>query len=84
LNFPLEYAIRKVQKDQNGLEINGKHQLLVYADDVNMLDENISVIRKITEVVLQDMWVAGLEVNTKKTEIWSCLAIKMQKKITIY
>ena len=38
-NFPLDYAIKRVQVNQDGLKLNGKHQLLVYADNVNILEE---------------------------------------------
>jgi poly(3-hydroxyalkanoate) synthetase len=38
-NFALERAIRRVQEKQ-GLNLNGTHQLLAYADD-NILGENI-------------------------------------------
>jgi hypothetical protein len=40
-NFALEYAIHKVQENQLGLKLNETHHLLVYADDVNLLGDNV-------------------------------------------
>jgi hypothetical protein len=38
-NFDLQYAIGRFQVNQDGLKLNGTHQLLVYADDVTILGE---------------------------------------------
>ena len=45
-NFALEYAIKKVQVIQDGLKLNGTHQLLVYADDVNILGGSVHTLKE--------------------------------------
>jgi hypothetical protein len=68
LNSALEYIIRKVQKNQVGLKLNGTHQLLVYVDGVNVLEDNVSTIKKNTETVIDASKEIVLEVNTEKTK----------------
>ena len=46
--FALEYAIRRFQVNQDALKLNGTHQLLVYADDVNILGRSVHTINKNT------------------------------------
>jgi hypothetical protein len=46
----------------------GTHQLLVYADDVNLLDDNIDTVMKNTQTLIDAGKEVGLEVNTEKTK----------------
>ena len=44
-NFASEYAIRRVQVNQYGLKLNGTHQLLAYAHDVNIMGGGIQYFK---------------------------------------
>jgi hypothetical protein len=67
-NFALEYVIRKVQENQVGLKLNGTNQLLAYADDVNLLGDNIDTIKKHKETLSDTSKEVGLEINVDKTK----------------
>jgi hypothetical protein len=44
------------------------HYLLIYADDVNVLGDNINTIKRNTRTLIDASKEVGLEVNTEKTK----------------
>jgi hypothetical protein len=63
----LVHAISSVQVNQDGLKLNGTYQLLVYADDVNMLGGSVHTKNGNTEALIVASKEIGLEVNVDKT-----------------
>jgi hypothetical protein len=51
-NFTSEYAVRRVQVIQDGLKLNGSHQLVVYADDVSVLGGSVYTIKENAEALV--------------------------------
>jgi len=66
-NFALEYASRRVQVNRDGLKLNGTHQLLAYADDVNILAGSMHTRKGSAEAPLASTRETGLEVTADKS-----------------
>jgi hypothetical protein len=79
-NFALEYAIRRVQTNQEGLKLNGTLQPLIYADDSNILGASIHTVMKNTEALLIACKEIGLEVNAEKTKCSQVLRSECRTK----
>jgi len=68
VKFALEYAIWRVQVNQDGLKLNGTHQFLVYADDVNILGGSVHTVKENADALVVASKEIGLEVNADKTK----------------
>jgi len=66
-NYALQYTNRRVQVNQDGLKLNGTHQLVAYADDVNILRGSIHTLKENAEALVAATTEIGLEVNADKT-----------------
>ena len=74
--FVSEYVIRSVQVNQDGLKLNGKHQLLVYADDVNILGRSVHAIKENRRALFASKEIGqGMQI---KLSTGSHLEIRMQ------
>jgi hypothetical protein len=82
-NFALEYATRRLQVKQDGLKLKGTHQLLVYADGVNLLGRSIKTIKKNAKALVTASKEIGLEVIADKTTYMVMSGDKMQDEVTV-
>ena len=48
--------------------LDGTHQVLAYADDVNLIGDDIRTIKRNTDVLFNDCKDIGLAINTRKTK----------------
>jgi hypothetical protein len=67
-NFALEYAIKGVQVNQDGLKLSGMHQLLAYDDDVTILGGSVYTVKENAEALVVATKEIGLEVNADRTK----------------
>jgi hypothetical protein len=67
-NFALDYAIRRVQVNEDGLKLNDMHQLMVYSDDVKILVGSVNTIKETAEALVVASKEIGLEVNADETK----------------
>jgi len=54
--------------NQDGLKLNGTHQLLAYVDDVNILGGSVHTLKENTEAIVVAAKEIGLAVNADKTK----------------
>jgi len=66
----------KVQANHDGFKLNNTHQLLVYADDINLLGKGMNATKKITDDSLTAIKMAVLRESKlckcdKITKTWN-------------
>jgi len=59
----LQYSFKRVKVNQDGLKLNGKFRLIIYADCVTILGESVHTIKKLVKTLAFASKEFGLEVN---------------------
>ncbi|KAL4098346.1 hypothetical protein QTP88_022976 [Uroleucon formosanum] len=73
-NLALEKAVRELQKETTGIEINQqKIQILGFADDLNIIGNTKDDTEKAAKVLEKAAEKLGLKINTEKTKIMELL-----------
>jgi hypothetical protein len=72
----------RIQENQEGLKLKRTHQLLAYADDDIIVEENTGTILKITEALLVASKEVVLEVNPEKTKYMLMYVVRTYDKST--
>lgn len=67
-NLALEHIIRKVLLIDGGVELNGKHKIVGYADDLAILGQSEREVVKMTEKLEEEGKGVGLRISHEKTE----------------
>jgi hypothetical protein len=67
-NFALEYAISTLHVNQDSMKLNGTHQLLDCADDINTLGRSVHTVTKNTEALFVASKEIGLQVSADNTK----------------
>jgi len=62
-----------VTVNQDGLKLNGTHQLPAYADDVNILGGSVHTVKENAKALVAASKEIGLEVNAHKTKYMTVL-----------
>lgn len=68
-NLVIEEALREVSSLQGGAKINGKTNVLAFADDVALIAENKKDIKELAEKLITETQKVGLKINEEKTKI---------------
>jgi hypothetical protein len=66
--FCFRICQQEIQENEVGLGLNGTNQLLVYADDVNLLGDRVNTIKENSETLLESSRDIGLEISAEKTK----------------